>query len=514
VNFKHGVWFVVLVLVVFGISTVVAVSAQEDVKYGGTLRVGLTRGPMHLDPARTVYYASTIIIYNVGEYLVRMSPQGNLYGTIATSWEASEDLLSWVFHLRQGVLFHNGRELTATDVQYTFDRIKDPELGSRYRSEYDFVESVDVIDDYTVRFNLSEPNVELPALISDSNAAGGVIVPREEAEKPEFDTHPILAGPFKLESQLEEVKVVLTKNEDYFLESLPRVDKIVFQVVPEPGVRMDALRTGDLDLIEDVPAEQYSIIESDPKLVLARTTSVWNDILWFNFDEYPGSNPYFRKAVACALDYKALLAGARFGQGEINTTLLSPLSRSAFNTYSVSYEHDPDRARKYLGRAGIKEGETVNLEIITMPGEVREAEGQMIKEQLGKFGIEVKFSPLEKGEYIARATDRDFPALITGYSEGGTPDIDLYRYHFSKTPNNLSHSDSVILDKLLTAGRSTLDPQERGIIYSAANAVIEELCPWIVLHWVYRAWAHGSHVKGFVPAPNSVFLLRDVWVDR
>ncbi|MCK4791016.1 MAG: ABC transporter substrate-binding protein [Desulfobacteraceae bacterium] len=507
-NARRSVWFMTLGLLV-------AVSLSLSGFAAGTLVVGVTQGPEHLDPALALAHAAMVFQYNICGYLVRTDAGLNLYPAIAESWEVDEAATQWTFHIRPGVKFHNGRELVAQDVKYSFERTMSEELASRYRGDFANVDSIEVLDQYTVVVHLKKPDADFARLMSDSNASAGAIVPQEAAEKPEFDMHPISAGPFMFESYTPGLETVIVRNPYYYVPDRPLLDKIIWRIVPDPSVRVNALITGDIDLTYGFAYERVEEIRGNPDLQLFMAPSVWNEILWFNFREPPFDSPYIRRAVAVALNYEELAAGAVGGVAVLNQSLISPIVAETYGIYSISFEQDLDFARRLLERAGVGEGETISAEIIVMPGYPEfERLALMIKDQLQAIGFDITYTPLELGEYFDRTSALDFQFLITGYSEGGSPDIELGRYHHPGSEWNLSGSLSYVLGRLLDEGRATVDPELRAKAYTGANAVLQDLCAWVTLYWRYQVIAARNEVKGFVASPQNVLFFRDVWVEE
>ncbi len=194
-----------------------------------TLRIAFAIQPATLDPQKMrVGGVDYNYVYNCFSRLTAQDPQLQVQPDLATSWEATEDLKVWTFHLRPGVKFHNGKPFDASDVVFTFKRIQDKEVGSVLRVNFSMVDSIEAVDPLTVRFNLSIAYADLPAAVAAYQAA---IV--GESMMDTLTTHPVGTGPFRFVEYRPGDQLVMERNSDYFLPDVPRLDRVIIRIMPE-----------------------------------------------------------------------------------------------------------------------------------------------------------------------------------------------------------------------------------------------------------------------------------------
>ena len=190
-------------------------------------------------------------VYHCFSRLTAQDPKLQVQPDLATSWDATEDLKTWTFHLRPGVKFHNGKPLDAADVVFTFKRMLDKEVGSVLRVNFSIVDSIETVDPLTVRFNLSLPYADLPAAVAAYQAA---IVSENVVDT--LTTHPIGTGPFRFVEYRPGDQLVMDRNPDYFLPGVPTLDRVVIRIIPEFTTSVAALESGAVDAVFDLPPEQ------------------------------------------------------------------------------------------------------------------------------------------------------------------------------------------------------------------------------------------------------------------
>ena len=224
------------------------VAAETGPKYGGTLRAAFQNEWAGLDPHTVSSYSSYQILNNVVEGLTFFDDDLNLVPWLAESWEQSDDGLTWTFHLRHGVKFHNGREMTADDVKWSFERLIDPATGAGNAARVGPPDTkIEVIDDYTVAITHPEPFGIFPQSLGFDKSTG--IIAKESLEPDGTIAVPIGTGPFKISEVEGTTRLVLEKNQDYWQEGLPYLDKVEITPIPDDTVRETALRGGEVDWV-------------------------------------------------------------------------------------------------------------------------------------------------------------------------------------------------------------------------------------------------------------------------
>ena len=304
-------------------------AAKRHPQRGGVLLFGTRVDITGLDSHRNAQYHVSHPAAALYTGLTDIDQKGNIVPGLAESWEPNQELTAWVFRLRQGVLFHNGREVDAAAVQLNILRIKDPAIGMEWhRSAVENIDTVDVLDKYTVRFNLRVPDVALPA---------NVMHYPTNLQAPEaFDTaseHPIGTGPFKFVSWTRWNETRLVRFENYWEtdaegNNLPYLDEIVGKPKKEDSVRLTALRTGQVHLIDAIA---YTDVERFKKSYEDKynlwTTHFGGIFVAFNFRRGPFQDKRLRTAAAHAIDRQAIHNSVFYGQGDM---LDQPYPRGSF----------------------------------------------------------------------------------------------------------------------------------------------------------------------------------------
>ena len=381
-------------LAVFGAQTVAP-------KAGGTLIVAVPKDPLGFDPHKMHALSSYQIAAQLFNGLTRVDKNGAVIPDLAQSWEVSEDGLIWTFRLRQGVTFHNGREVIAEDVKYSIERIKDPATKSTWQSDYVLVETIEVVDRYTVQLKLSQPFAPLLEVLTWKR---GAIVPKEIVEQyGDLNTYPVGTGPFMFKEYVEGQHVKLVKNPNFFRPGLPYLDEVIFKIIPEGMSRVIELLAGSADVILDVPLEQIPALQAQGIIVDIRPSS-WVVYLGFNLGlgnhpQGPWSDVRVRKAIAMAVDKETIAKAATMGYGyPIDSTV--PLG-SAYKVDVPRYERNLAEAKRLLAEAGYPHGFKAEGIIIAGYPEFQLA-GEVIYSQLREIGVELIPIVVEHGTFVQR----------------------------------------------------------------------------------------------------------------
>src|SRR5215475_10496003 len=326
-------------------------AAQRHPKRSGVLQFGTRLDAAGLDSHRNNQYHTSHPIAALYTGLTDIDQKGNIVPGIAESWEPNKELTSWVFRLRKGVLFHNGREVDAEAVKLNIERIKNPAIGDEWhRGAVKSIETVDFLDKYTVRFNLSEPDASLPANVMH--------YPTNLQAPDAFDSaseHPIGTGPFKFVSWTRWSETRLVRFENYWEtdadgNNLPYLDEIIGKPKREDSVRLTALRTGQVNLIDALAfADVARFQQSYGDQYNIWSTHFGGIAMVFNFRHGPFQDKRLRTAAAHAIDRQAIHNAVFYGQGDM---LDQPYPRGNFwHLESQSLQYDPDKAKALLKQA-------------------------------------------------------------------------------------------------------------------------------------------------------------------
>ena len=296
-------------------------------KRGGTLRVAVVRDHSTFDPPIVLAVPDIVVTRQAYDNLILRDPDDlSLIPVLAQSWESNDDLTQFTFHLRPDVKFRHGKEFAAEDVVYTFNRLLDPDVGSPIAATLDFVTNVVALDERTVRFHLESPNTYLPDLVALYHAR---IIP-SDIDPERLATEEFGTGPFILKEHVEDERIVMVRNPDYWWEGRPYLDEVIFFYIPEPETRAAALKSGAVDVIHDLVASNVPTLEAHPETRVSEAASAAYLNLAMDIRVPPFDNILVRRALQAATDREAILEAAQFGKGGIAYDPSHPAERPAF----------------------------------------------------------------------------------------------------------------------------------------------------------------------------------------
>lgn len=491
-------------------------SASTDTgepRAGGTLYIGQDFGPQTFDPHKNVAWASINIYESIYNGLAKWDEdESQLIPDLATSWEISEDGLVYTFKIRQGVKFHNGREMTVEDVKFSLDRLRDPDI-SAYASNYAAVESVDIVDDETVTVTLSEPFATLLLFLTDRQA----IIPPEAVD--ELETTPVGTGPFMLEEYVLDQYVRLVRNPDYYEEGYPLLDAVEFKILGDEASKESALRSQSVDMVWFRDPRQAGSIAADlPNLVSAPgIPSRYIDIR-LNMCEEPFNDINVRRAFSLAMNRPSLIETVIPSEyGGAVSGVLAPSSPFFYTDPLPYYEYNVDEAKALLAEAGYPDGLSIDAYKVVAANQLDVDAAQVLKQQWLEAGIDVNIVPMEVGQILSDWREGNGKMVQVGLTWMPDPDARLYGTYHSSAANAQAYClDDPELDALLEAGRTTTDRDERMEIYNQVQERMADQAYVLVLYGYPLRWETWyDYVKGYQNVPsNSRWALRYTWLDK
>ena len=485
---------------------------------GGVLRVGMQTDPVGLDPHTTNATATRNMLENVYDTLVMFDSSLQIVPGLAESWEASEDGLTWTFSLRPGVTFHNGDPLKASDVAFSVNRIKDPEVASPRSGDFAVVESVAAPDDRTVVITLAEP---FSPLLSKLAQSLNVVVSEAvtKANDDDLNNAVIGTGPFKFVEYLPQTRLVLEKNPDFWGVDeagtpLPYLNGITFQFYPEPAARTTAIQTGNADWIEYVPAPDVEILEADDSVNVVGGLSSNFRSLYLNVTRPPLDNPMVRQALSYAIDEQAIVDVALFGAGGVAASGTTVPNGNFYAVEASPYRgQDLEKAQALLDEAGYGDGFSFDL-YVTSTYDFLRTPAEIIQANLAEIGVTANIVAEDWSIYLPTVQEYDFDATILGESGQSDPDDFLYDVFHTGGGGNFGEYSSPDLDALLEEGRRASDQDERKQIYLDAQNLILDEAPHVFLFHSAQYEALRTNVQGFEHFPNTSYLgLRTTWLE-
>jgi peptide/nickel transport system substrate-binding protein len=469
----------------------------------GTVNFLLDSAPTNLDPRIGADAYSEHVDGLLFSSLVALDAQMKVVPDLAQSWDMP-DALTYIFHLRRGVKFHDGRLLTSADVKFTLDSIRSGPINTTKRQTYKLVTSVETPDDDTVVIHLSEPYA---SLLWNLSAPGIGIVPRGAGK--EMAQHPIGTGPFRFVDAVTDEQIVLERNENYF-GAAPKIERLRMRIVPDVTVRALELRKGSGDVaINSLTPDMVATLAKEPGLAAVQEPGSSMAYLSFNFEDPILAKREVRQALAYATDRATIIKYLLRGQARLARSLLPP-NHWAFDADVQQYNFDPGLAEKMLDAAGYprgKDGVRLRLTLKTSTDEFVRLTSEAIADQWKRVGVELQLRPLEFATFYADVSRGSFQIYSLRWV-GGNNDPDLFESVFSshKMPpvgSNRGHYRNPELDILLDQSRVEMDQGRRKAILARVQEIVAVDEPYINLWYVDNVCVHRDRLAGIALSPGG-----------
>ncbi|MFO1141470.1 MAG: ABC transporter substrate-binding protein [Amaricoccus sp.] len=461
--------------------------------------VGMQLEPPHLDPTAGAAAAIDEVVYaNVFEGLTRFAPDGTIVPALAESWEIAPDGLSWVFHLRHGVTFHDGTPMTAEDVVFSFDRAMAKESVNAQKQLFQGINEVTAIDDATVEIGLDQPKGSLLF-----NLAWGDAVIVSPATADGNKTKPVGTGPFKFSTWVQGDHVELLRNPDYW-GTPAKLEKVTFKFISDPTSAFAAMMAGDIDAFPNFPApENLAQFQADPRFQVLIGQTEGETILAMNNARKPFDDIRVREAVAHAIDRKAVIDGAMFGYGTPIGTHFSP-ANPAYEDLTALSAYDPEKSKALLAEAGFKDGFKATL-ALPPPSYARRG-GEIVASELKAVGIDAQIVNMEWAQWLEKVfTNHDFDLTIVSHTE--PMDIGIYArqdYYFGY--------DDPVMRALMAGVEATADPVEQAAILRAAQERIAQRYVNAYLFQLAKTGVADARIRGlWLDSPTQATDLTAVY---
>ena len=446
-------------------------------RYGGHLRVGHSLEPTSLDAVLGRSGADAYFWRQLFDQLVDADPQlaPRPETSLATSWEIGTDPDSITFQLREGVVFHDGTPFNAEAVKVNIERILDPDTLATPRASLAVIESVEVIDDYTVRFDLARPWGAGFGMLADR---GGVMSSPAavEALGPDYGWNPSGTGPFKLKEVITGTLVHLVRNEDYWGRDehgnqLPYLDEVTIRVIRDETVRAAALRTGEID-VTYLPYKDVSTFERDERFQLETMPGGAIALtLVFNVDKPPLDDVNVRLAIAHAVDPTVINRAIFFDRAIEADAGMWPVGSWVHEPDDERPYYDLDKARRYLAKAGREDG--LEFTAVTHHNPLLVSSAEVVRALLKKIGIVMNIDVLSSGPATERFNHgQEYPMFVTSWSRYPEPDWMAslaYKSDGYYNPGNVLRPD---VDALVELGASFYDNEARKQVYVELNRTV------------------------------------------
>jgi len=450
-----------LIVAVF-LSAIALAAAQAPAPVrGGTLTVAMVSEPPHLDPTQSTSQDIARMLYNnVLEGLVAFDDSGEIVPRLAHSWSTSVDGRTWIFNLKPGVVFHDGRPLTSEAVRAKFDRARTEGSGHTNFAYYRDIQAIETPSPFTVVFRLARVNADF--LFNLARPDSVIHAPGDlQAQL----THPIGTGPFRFVAWDRGSGVRLARFDRYHIDGLPFLDAVHFRFMPDQAAQMAALRAGDIDAIGFALLPENALaVQADPRLRLIQGTGTTEITVGLNNSRPPFNDLRVRRAIAHATNKREIIDGVMFGFATPIGAHMSPGERYFYDV-SSTYAYDPERARELLREAGVPDGFSFTFTVAApFPYERRAAE--LLAAQLARVGLRARIEVVEWTTWLSRVfRAADYQMTIIGHAEPF--DIGIYA-----NPNYYFRYDSPEFQELYSQAVSTLDETRRREIFAELQRIL------------------------------------------
>jgi ABC-type transport system substrate-binding protein len=462
--------------------------------------------PINLDPRIGTDAQSQHLDGLIFDSLVSHDAKMNMVPDLATSWE-TPDPLTYIFHLRRGVKFHDGRVLTSADVKYTFDSILSGAVPSPKRGGFLLIQSVEARDEATVVFHLREPSASF--LWNMDRGAFGIVPAGSGTTAAQ---NPIGTGPFRVVSMAQDEEIVVERNPDYF-GGPPKVERVRFKVVPEAIVRALELRKGSADIggVTSLTPDMVLALTKQPDLFAEDQPGTVVSYIAFNLDDPILAHREVRQALAYATDRTTMIRYLLRSQARAASGLLPP-NHWAYEPNVQQYGYDPALAEKLLDAAGFprgSDGVRIHLTLKTSTEESARLLGEAIVEEWSKVGVALQLRPLENATFQADIGRGSFQ-LYTLRWLGANNDPDIFDIVFNSRrmpPNgfNRGHYHNPTLDALIDRQRVEMDREKRKAIVSEIQKIAAVDEPYINLWFNDNVCVHRGRVTGIEMSPGGSY---------
>lgn len=491
----------------------------EPVK-GGILRYGTDSEPANLDPHLSSEEAALRIINQLYETLVERDADMNFYGQLAESWEIPDET-TYIFHLRQDVKFHSGRAMTADDVVYSYERVlgrtEAGDIGAlgNKSSYYGGIDTVEAVDEYTVKFTLTAPNA---AFLSNLTSNYGAIVDKDVvAANGDLARADGGTGPFTLGEWLPDNYVKLTTAADYWDTGRVKLDGITYFLIGDEAARLAALRTGEID-IASLSATNVAMAEKEASLqVLSYQT---NDYIGLgcNLSTPALQDINVRQAISYAMDRQAIINVVFSGQAAVTSMVPPSLGHWSLDVNEMDlYKTDVEKAKGLMEAAGYNENNRLTLKVAAgLMDSIRQT-AVVLQQQLAEIYIDLDITNLETGEYVdiwgkMSTPEAGFDLMVVNDGAGSDPNRSISFFYGTGAGANVFGFSNERVDELCTLGIATTDEALREEYYNEAQTICIEDCTKMGIASPMKYFVCSNKLVGFAPSAADGSNFRDAYL--
>ncbi|MFN2364134.1 MAG: ABC transporter substrate-binding protein [Halarsenatibacteraceae bacterium] len=469
-----------------------------------TVTVALESEPSRLNPINYEDYVTLNILSTICDPLIAIDERGNFTteGAVLEDYSINKDGKEFIFEVREGITFHNGDKLTAEDVKFTYESLMDEELGSPHRNYYEDIEKIELIDEFTLKITLQEPNVIFMA----TSRLRDTVLPKnyiEEVGWDGYEQNPVGSGPYKFVEHKPGEKIVLEAYEDYWNKKA-EIENVEFVFISETSSALMALETKEIDFM-DLPISAYERLKEDEG----------NELNFKVYDEFTDARIAFnkrpdsifsdvrlRQAVAYAINAEDIvdLQPGDFVKPAVGRI---PDTHAAFSPDINSFEYNPEKAKELMAEAGYPDGFSTEI-YVSSGNEERILETQIIQQHLAEVGIDLEIVTLEWGTYLDVTAEGDAPMFRENWPCGTLPSPYNFvaEFHSENSYNPIFgtyYNEEV--DSLIDEIKRTPDPDNRWELYRQVQMITMEDVATYPLYWPISIQGYNNELD----IPESLF---------
>jgi peptide/nickel transport system substrate-binding protein len=472
-----------------------------------TLRVGLAEDPDMLDPTRARTFVGRIVFSALCDKLIDVDEKLNYVPQLATSYQWSADGKALTMKLRTDVTFHDGEKFDAAAVKFNIERHKTLQ-GSNRSGELRPVDSVDVVDPSTVRFNLSAPFSPLLAALADR--AGMMVSPKAAQDNANFANAPVCSGPFKFVERVAQDRIVFEKYANYWNKANIHFERVVYTPIPDATVRLANLRSGQLDYIERVASSDVAKLATESRFKVSKITEIGYQGITINIakSDKAQANPLgkdnrVREAFELSLDREGIVQVVMDGEAMAGNQWVPPTS-SFYSKSNPVPKRDVAKAKALLKEAGV-----TNPTFTLMAPTTSDAQkiAQVVQAMAKEAGFDVKIQSTEFATSLNLADKGDFDAYVLAWSGRADPDGNVYSFLACKQPLNYSGYCKPEVDALLNEARSKQTAADRMKAYEQVAKFAQTDNPILYLYHRNWLWAYNAKLTGVREIPDGLLRL-------
>lgn len=503
---KHRQWIALQSTMAVLVSTIVSTTQvyAHSNQNASTMTIAISNDVVGFDPQKTASASTFEVINNLYDGLVEVNAKGAIVPGLATHWASSDGGKKWTFTLRPGVLFQNGKTLTAEDVKYTFNRILDKATADPNVSDFSAIQSIAVNGQNKVTFTLN--GVYAPFL-STLALPWAVII--EQGTGDNLTTKPIGTGPYQLVSYTPQQAIVLQKFNRAWDEKDAHIQTVKFEIVPNAATQLLDLQSGSVD-VAPVDAASAAVVARSTHLTLLDAPANDVQVMAMNNKAAPLNNVLVRRAIAYAVNKQDIIQAVDFGYGKQIGSHLSPVSPYYVNENGIN-AFNVVRAKQLLKQAGYATGLTLNM-ALPQPYTMHVQTGQIIAQQLKQVGINVNISVIPWAQWLQNVyLGRQYQLTVIDHTGRLDPAQLLNRYQTGNSGNYFNFSDSLV-DKDLTLGATTMNRTKRHFYYAQVQLLLAKDAAAVYIQSPDALVGLNQRVSGWKLYPIDIDNLRGVFL--